>query len=202
MCEGSSDSNVSCFIVMACDVRVGCWWYDSRGWTFPPIFHSMLLLCDRWQQRGSLTEWCLTWKCIESKGVSLNSCMWGKKWHPLMNQWASAQWAGGWYISAVVTVTWKTSHVLDSHAYLWVWHYRRCVHSWQKGLANGGDYVEVFCSWEFALSTIVTVLFVAVSMEINGRHYFWSSLCSWMYSHCFLCSQYRSGAEGEPGSKA
>jgi len=33
----------------------------------------------------------------------------------------------------------------------------------------------VFCSWEFTLSSSVTVLFVAavVSMEINRRHYFW-----------------------------
>ena len=29
------------------------------------------------------TGWCLTWKCIESKGVSLNSFMWEKKWHSL-----------------------------------------------------------------------------------------------------------------------
>ena len=36
------------------DVRGGCWRYSSRGWTFPPISHYILLLCDRWQQRG----WC------------------------------------------------------------------------------------------------------------------------------------------------
>ena len=23
-----------------------------------------VLLCDRWQQRGSQTEWHLTWKCV------------------------------------------------------------------------------------------------------------------------------------------
>jgi len=36
----------------------------------------------------------------------------------------------------------------------------------------------VFCSWEFALSKSVIVLFVAivVSMEINWKHYFQSSL--------------------------
>ena len=40
---------------------------DSRGWTFPPIFDCILLLCDRGQQRSSLT-----WKRAWSKGVSLN----------------------------------------------------------------------------------------------------------------------------------
>jgi len=28
-----------------------------------PISHYTLLLCDRWQQRGVLTPWHLTWKC-------------------------------------------------------------------------------------------------------------------------------------------
>lgn len=36
----------------------------------------------RWQQRSSLTQWCLTRKCVCSKGVGLNSFMW-KKLHPL-----------------------------------------------------------------------------------------------------------------------
>ena len=37
----------------------------------------------------------------------------------------------------------------------------------------------LFCSWEFALSNSVTVLFVsvAVSMEIHRRHYFLRDLC-------------------------
>ena len=33
-------------------------------------------------------------------------------------QWMLAQWCGGWHVSAVATATWKTSHVLDSHAQL------------------------------------------------------------------------------------
>ena len=35
----------------------------------------MLLPCDRWQQRGTLTEWRLTWKSIWRKGVEFNSSM-------------------------------------------------------------------------------------------------------------------------------
>jgi len=56
-------------------VRSGCWWYGSKGWTFPTIFCYILLLCDRWQQRSNMTKWCLTWECIWSKGMSLNSSM-------------------------------------------------------------------------------------------------------------------------------
>ena len=103
----------SYFIMLMHKVRGRCWWYGSRGWTFPPIPFYMFL-CYRWQQRGSLTQWCLTWKCIRSKGVSSNSSM-GKKWHPLTflytwwvfmesKQWMWAHWGGGWCITAVKTV--------------------------------------------------------------------------------------------------
>ena len=71
--EGCSESNASCFLMLAHDFRGRCWWYGSRGWTFPPISHSMPLL---W------TKWCLMWRCMWSKGVPLNSSL-RKKWHPL-----------------------------------------------------------------------------------------------------------------------
>jgi len=81
-CEGCYKSNASYFITLAHDVRGGCRWYSSRGWTFPPIFCYILWLCDRWQQRGPLTKWCVTYECGWSKGASLNYSM-QKKWCPL-----------------------------------------------------------------------------------------------------------------------
>ena len=92
------------------------------------VFHYTLLLCDRWQQGGSLTEWRLTSKCIRCKGVSLISLQ--KKWHLLAffyvcwkclwiflvsKQWMRAHRGGGLCISAKVMATWKTSHIPDSH---------------------------------------------------------------------------------------
>jgi len=62
--KGCSESNASYCIMLTRNVRGGCWWYSSRGRTFPPIFWYILLPCDRWQQRGYLTKWYLTWKCI------------------------------------------------------------------------------------------------------------------------------------------
>ena len=79
--EGYSKNNTSYFISLIHNARGRCWWYGSRGWTFPAIFRSMLLQCDRWQQRGSLTEWCLAWKCVWNKGVSLNFSMQKKLHH-------------------------------------------------------------------------------------------------------------------------
>jgi len=77
--KGCSESNAFYFIMLAPDATGGCWWYGSTGQTFSPISRSMLLPCDRWQQRGTLTQWCLTWKRGLSKGVALNSSMW-EKW--------------------------------------------------------------------------------------------------------------------------
>jgi len=79
---GCSKSNVSYFITPAHSVRGRSWWYGSRGWTFPPISHYILLLHDRWQQRGSLTKRPLTWKCTWSRSVEVNSST-ERKWHPL-----------------------------------------------------------------------------------------------------------------------
>ena len=189
--RGCSESNASYFIIFAHDIRGGCRWYGSSGWTFPPVFCYMSLLCDGWQQRGSLTKWRLTWKCMWSRGVSLNSWMW-KKWQLLTfinaswtflepKQWMWAQWGGGWCVSAVATVTWKTNHVLDGHA-----DFHGCG-SCSLLMKMRSEWwwlcwKVVFCSWGFALSNSVTVLFasVVVSMEINRRQYFWSNLCTFL----------------------
>ena len=85
-CGGCSKSNASYFIMLARDISGRCWWDGSKAWTFPPISHCMLP-CDRWQQRGTLTQCLLTWKSVWSKGVSLNSSMQKRNctyWHSLM----------------------------------------------------------------------------------------------------------------------
>ena len=79
--EGCSESNASYIIMLAHDIRGGCWWYGNRGWIFSLVFCYTLLLCDSWHQRGSLTEWCLAWKCVWNKGVSLNFSMQKKLHH-------------------------------------------------------------------------------------------------------------------------
>jgi len=165
--------------MLAHNIRGSCWWDDSRGRASPPTSPCMLLLCDRWQQRGSLTEWCLMWKCGWSKSVEL------KKWHPLTffnacwmfaetKQWMWTQWGGGWCILAVTTATVGHLHSTDFYKH----SMQALVHHCQKCIACCGDYVEeiMFCSWEFVQSSAI-VLFVIISMEINRRHYFQSNLC-------------------------
>ena len=152
-------------MMLAHDVRGTCWWDGSRGWTFPPVFHYMLL-CNWWQQRSSQTNCCLIWKCIWSKGVSLKSSM-KQKSHPL-------------------TFTDTCEHLWRPNS--------GCVHSevvggvfqkwwqWQWVTFTGANFYElagscaslmkihgswwwlcwktVFCSWEIGLSDNIIVLFV------------------------------------------
>ena len=128
------------------------WWYGSRGQIFPPIFHYVLSLCGRWQQRGSLTKWCLTWKCRWSKGVEFNSSI-QKRLHPLIfinacwtfmetKQWMVTQWGDGWCIPAMVMETWKTSHISNSQRDFYKHSMQTLVHCWWKYIANSGDYVK------------------------------------------------------------
>ena len=64
MYESCSKSNASYFIRLTHDIR------DRRDWAFPPTFHYILLLRDRWQQRSSLTRWHLTRQFLWSKKVT------------------------------------------------------------------------------------------------------------------------------------
>jgi len=70
--EACSENNASYFITSIHDIEGRYWWCGSRGWTFLQI-RCYMLPCDRWQQKGSLTKWRLTWKCGWSKDMSLNS---------------------------------------------------------------------------------------------------------------------------------
>ena len=146
----SSKSNSSYFMMSVDDIRGSCCWCGSRGWTLPPVFCSLLLLCDRWQQRGTLTQWFLTWKCVWSKGVELNSCTWNKlhSWTFIddcrifmkTKQWMWAQWGGGWCFSVVVTVTRKTNHVEDDRSLLSHYKMKSVSTHWHR-LANSGVWV-------------------------------------------------------------
>ena len=106
----------------------------------------MLLLYDRWQQRDSQAEWRLTWKCVWSRGVSLNSSM-QEKLHPLtfidacwtfmhceavggaFQQWQ--QWYGR---EAMLQMAMHSCHEMKSHLSSSVWISRlqsgNCVRSW------------------------------------------------------------------------
>jgi len=129
-------------------------------------------------------KWQLTWECRWSQGVSLNPFM-KKKWHLLTftnarwvfmetKQWIWAQRGGGGAFHQWRQQQWGTPTGAGCYEH----GIQALVHCWGKCAANGGDcWKRVLCSWEYALSNSVMVLFVSivVSMEINTWHYFWSN---------------------------
>ena len=124
--------------------------HGSRSWTFPPAFHYILLPRDRWQQRGRLTEWHLTWKCVLNKEVELNSSTRKKKcthWCLLILAEGSWKPSSGCEHSEAVGGAfqqqwqWVTSTGADIYKHGML----ALVHSWQKCIANGGAYVEKEC---------------------------------------------------------
>ena len=134
--------------MLAHDIRGRCWWYGSRDWTFPPMFISILLSCDRWQQRASLAEWCLIGEHIWSKSVSLNSSM-PKKMAPIeisgicriftdTQQWMWAQWGVGGAFQQ-----WQQlQQVIFAGADCCEHGVQAIVHCSWKCMANGSNYVE------------------------------------------------------------
>ena len=121
----------------------------------------------------------------------------GAHWHSLMLAeywWRPNPWivgvstvSRGWCISTVVTV----GHLCLCKL-LWAWHAGFCsllakMHRWWWRQ-------RMFYSWEFAQSNSVIVDFISVvvSMEINGRHYFWSDLYVYQTANLWesMCKNY------------
>ena len=159
--KGCSESNASYCMILTHNINRGGWWGGSRGWTFPPVSHDVLLPCGRWQQRGTLTECYLTWKCRCSEGgiseflhEEKNGTCWlfmGTK------QWTWVQWNDGCCVSAVVTM-WKTSHIWDDHADFYEHGMQALVNSWQKCVTDGVDCVATIrATYVYHLTTFSAI---------------------------------------------
>ena len=135
--------------MLAQNIEGECWWYDTTGWTFPQRFHYILLPCDRWQQRDSLTKWQLTLKCERSKDVLCSSSIW-KKLHLfdvhqyLLNvcrdQTADVSTVRQWVVCFSIHNSWEC--VVFADADFFKHGVQTLVHCWWKCIASSGDYVE------------------------------------------------------------
>ena len=141
---------------MLAHIRGGCWWYSSRGWTFPSEFFYGLLPFDRWQQRGSPTKWCLTWKYRLGKSVEVNFSMQKNviHWHSSALTecfWRPKTGYGHGEVVGGAVLQWQeqTFGHLHWYTFLQVQHTRSCSLLEKllekKCIANGGDYVEKQC---------------------------------------------------------
>ena len=164
------------------NIKGRCWWYSSWGWTLPPIFHYILLLCSKgtvWQNgiwHGSIYEvktchWILPW--------------W-KKWYLLIftdacwtfvetKQWMWAQWGGAWCVSAVVTkgeFCWCSFYERDIQALVYHW--------WKYIATGGGGYAEnqCFAAQEFLyqIQLLCSLYLLWFPGKKNRRLYFKSNI--------------------------
>ena len=123
-CKGCFENNASCGPQHQRWMLVV--WQDRLNFPTNILWHVVAV----WQMAtgGSLTEWCLIWKCVWSKGVSLNSSIWGKSsahWRSLMlgecfwipKSGCEHREGSGWCVSAVATLT-----VTSTGADFWVQH--------------------------------------------------------------------------------
>ena len=143
--------------MLAHDIRGGCWWYGSRGWTFPPIFTHVVV----WQMAAEGHPDTMA----SDMEVHMKQRCWieflhAEKMHPLTfinicwmfmetKQWMCAEWGSVWYISAMVTAMWKISHIPDGHAQLSHSEMKNILISsfMQSGRLQLGNSV---CSWILA----------------------------------------------------
>jgi len=139
-CVRSRESNASCFIMLTINVRGRCWCYGSRCWTSAPVFCYMLLPCDRWQQRATLTE-CVTEVHINQRCVTeflhlekvasidihrhLLECLWGpasvyKHSEAVVVHFCSGNSGSPSLVRIVTCMAYSLLFIADENAYLMV----------------------------------------------------------------------------------
>lgn len=148
-----------------------------------PAFCYVLLLYDRWQQRGGLTWQCdmevhmkqrYTTECLHAGNTAPNNIHWHllKVYRDQTVDVDRVRWKGGVF-QKWQQLQWVTSSGAD--------FYEQCmqalVHCWWKVLVTVWKK-KVFHSWEFALSN-------SVILELSRRHYF-RVFC--IESHCIFCA--------------
>ena len=149
--------------------------------------HSIMFCCHVTNDsRGSLCQNSIWHRSAYEAKMSLNSSMQKKSdthWHS--STVAEHLWRPNIgcehseAVGGVVQQWWHQQWLTSAGADFYDHGMQAFVQDWQQCIANGADYVAEQCFvTEFSLSNSFIVLFasVAVSTEINRRHYFSSDL--------------------------
>ena len=147
------------------DLRGGCWWYDSGGWT-NILLH---VVAVRQMAAGGQSD-----RMVSDTGALLNQkCfiefLHVEKWHPLNSStlaahlWRSKLLHGQHFLSnsVIIEQPWNSDQ-LYWYRYLWARHAASC-----SLLVVVTMLKTVFCSWEFSLSNSVIVLSICFSCPGN-----------------------------------
>ena len=150
-----SEGNVSYFIMLADNIRGGCWWYSSRCWTF--YQYSIAFSCCVID--GSIGA---GWHngIWHGSAYETKMCHWIPPcrdnftyWHSLTLAEHCWRQSSGCELSegvgsAFLQMTLKISHIPDSHADFYEHDMQAFTYCWRKCIAEGGDCWKkiVFCS--------------------------------------------------------
>jgi len=148
--KGYSESNASYVMMLTHDVRDRCWWHCSRVSTFLSTLH-YILLYNKWQQRGTLTEWCHMEVHMKQRCVTefLHAEENGTHWHSWML--AKHIWKpnSGYEHSEAVCGTfhkwWQQQWVTSAGTDIYECDMQSLVHWWWKCIINDADYAEKQC---------------------------------------------------------
>jgi len=94
--------------MLAQDVRGGCWWYGSRGWTFPPVFYVAALWQVAAEEQSDtmvsdmevfMKQMCATEFIPAEKNapIGIHQCLLHIDGDQMVKQWGS-----GWCVSKLV----------------------------------------------------------------------------------------------------
>ena len=151
--DNRAASKVISTILFAHNTTGRWWWY--RVWSFSTVFYCILLPCERYQYRGSLTKQCLTWKSVWSKGMELNS---SKCTYQIVPTDTHQSW---WHQKIT-----STGADFYKHGMQTLVHVHCSDHIVKQYLVTENSVTVLFVSFLF-------------SMEINRRHYLWSYRHIW-----------------------
>jgi len=154
--EGCSESNVSLFFsfsfsfffLLAHNLRGRCSWDGSRGWTFLPVSHYILLLYDRWQQRGCVTYWiwhriCMKQRCWIGFLHAEKKCTHWHSWMLTEHLWRqNSECEHSEAMGGAFQQWWQRQWTKSAGTNFYECSMQALAHCWWKCLANGGDYIE------------------------------------------------------------
>ena len=176
--------------MLARNIRGECWCYGSRGWTFLPIFHYILLPCDRWQQRSSLTKWCdieehMKQRCViefihvEKMALAdIHQCFLNSYGNQTVDVSIVRQWVVGFSTGNIMK---DKPHSGRSHTAVSPWNEKcldQCIPmNWQVTMV-----ATMWHSWELSLSNGVPVVCIGCIFHCNKQN---ALLLEWSH-YCYL----------------
>ena len=143
--EVCSKCNDFSFIKSTHNVRDKCWWWYTRGWTFPLIFHLVAVCHIVVEGLSDKMSWDM--EVHKNKGTLFPPC------RKNCSHWHSSLLAEHWWkpnsgcehsepVGGAFQLWWQWQWVTSTRRDFYEHRIQVLIHCWKKCIANGGDYAE------------------------------------------------------------